>query len=389
MRTPATVLMVPLMLACDSPTLEDGEFAVADSAGIAVLTSRVDRLPTWTVDLKAIVALGGEADDIELFHVTSARFHASGGYVVANAGGPEVLRFGPAGDLLARFGRRGEGPGEFEWVQNVYVLPDGSILAYDDHVGRATFFEENGDFRGTIDLRLPPGMPVSEVFLAQNGFMVGVRAGPEPVVEADFVDGLVTSVAVHVLFDPVGEPLDTIVSAPGDELFLLRSRSGGPGGFRVPLFGLTDATAVDGDRVYTRIGRGRAIGRYTLEGRLEAVLIWNGPDLSLDEGVMGKAALAYFSDPSSARRYDLPIPDAAPGFGQILVDDQGRLWVSSYVQYLRDPDSWLVFSREGRALANVAVPARFAILAVRGDQLIGRLKDDLDVEHVGVFKLLR
>jgi hypothetical protein len=126
---------------------------------------------------------------------------------------------------------------------------------------------------------------------------------------------------------------------------------------------------------------------YGLDGSLERIIQWNGPDLSLDPERVAEAAAAYFDDISAGRRYDLPIPDGVPGFGRLLVDSRDRLWVSDYAQYLRDPLNWTVFSPEGRAVARFEAPERFHLMAIDGDRVLARLKNALDVETVAVYEI--
>jgi len=48
---------------------------------------------------------------------------------------------------------------------------------------------------------------------------------------------------------------------------------------------------------------------------------------------------------------------------------------------------WTVFDREGRMLATVTVPGGFHLYDVRDDVIVGRMRDELDVEQVRTYRV--
>lgn len=77
-----------------------------------------------------------------------------------------------------------------------------------------------------------------------------------------------------------------------------------------------------------------------------------------------------------------------PRFDRILTDDLGRLWVRTTQEY-RDPVAqWLVLSPDGQSThAIVRVPRRIELLRAGSDYAIGLLRDDDDVESVGLWRI--
>ncbi len=69
---------------------------------------------------------------------------ASGGFLVADESEHQLRRYDQAGNLLATYGREGEGPGEFTQPVRVVQLPGGDILGIDWN-GRYGRFRPGGD----------------------------------------------------------------------------------------------------------------------------------------------------------------------------------------------------------------------------------------------------
>ncbi len=126
-----------------------------DSAGIAIVTSavpvRVDSIgpePAWRV-----VASADDATPV-LFDVSDFTAMASGGVVVANAGSHQVVAIGADGRERWRFGRRGEGPGEFSGTVSLATLGD-TVLAFDFNTRRLVRITPEGALASVMQIDLP------------------------------------------------------------------------------------------------------------------------------------------------------------------------------------------------------------------------------------------
>ena len=84
-------------------------------------------------------------------------------------------------------------------------------------------------------------------------------------------------------------------------------------------------------------------------------------------------------------------PESHPAFGRIYVDLPGNLWVlrTSPDRVPADPEPWDVFDPEGVWLGAVALPARFTMREIGDDYVAGVWRDELDVEYVRVYRLLK
>lgn len=370
-------------------------FTATDSAGVLVVTSTAPQWSEgaeWTVDVSPLVTVSEVEGDVatQFYMVTDGLLLEDGRFVIANAGTSELRVFGPDGSHQATLGRAGEGPGEFEWIESLSRVSDGAVFAYDDNAGRGTIFELDGEVRRTIPVIMPPGVPASDAMVLEAGHILAVRAGPNLRAGERSPTGLVTSEAIVVLLSHDGVLGDTVAVAPGDELFLLSSSTGRPAGFRIPVFGLNRAVATDGRAAFVRTGRGREIAEYDTRGRLTKLIRWSGADLTITPDRLESGLRSLFGgDEGAVTRYDLPVPETEPGFGRLLFDSRGYLWVSEYAQYLQDANTWSVFSPEGAYLGDIEFPDRFRVLDIGLDRILGRRKDAADRESIEIVRLNR
>ena len=80
---------------------------------------------------------------------------SSGDLVVSDGGSDEITLYAPDGTYLRRWGRRGEGPGEFRVLSGAWVGPGDSIMGEDGVTARVSVFDSTGEFARQVDgLRL-------------------------------------------------------------------------------------------------------------------------------------------------------------------------------------------------------------------------------------------
>ncbi len=84
---------------------------------------------------------------------------------------------------------------------------------------------------------------------------------------------------------------------------------------------------------------------------------------------------------------ELPRPSAFPAYGTVIADDSLNLWVGNYVPGTRAPTTWTVFDSGGRMLGTIANPRGFVPDHIGQSFLLGRWRDELDVEHVRLYLL--
>lgn len=82
-------------------------------------------------------------------------------------------------------------------------------------------------------------------------------------------------------------------------------------------------------------------------------------------------------------------PNLYPAAKAILTDDDGNLWVQEYPEYGSTDALWHVLSPAGRGIARIVVPAATRILDVRRGCVLVMRTNELDVEVLAVYELVR
>jgi hypothetical protein len=102
---------------------------------------------------------------------------------------------------------------------------------------------------------------------------------------------------------------------------------------------------------------------------------------------------AYAQDGSLARVVRRDHTTRAPTRAHVeaMSDAQGHLWVEEFKPPGEEIPGviWTVFDPEGRALGFVETPAELEIYEVGEDYILGRTRDELDVEYIQVWPLDR
>ncbi len=130
-------------------------------------------------------------------------------------------------------------------------------------------------------------------------------------------------------------------------------------------------------------------------GGVASVVRWTGPSLELGDDEVREWTKEAVADAPEAERpsvrawyTDLPTPETKPAYDRFLPDPTGALWVAEYAAR-GEPARWDVFDVQGRWMGPVAMPGGFRLLEIGADDVVGVVRDHLDVERVEVRALLR
>jgi hypothetical protein len=100
--------------------------------------------------LRSVRIFPGAEDEnagIYIGHAQSISVDPSGFLYVPDDRNDEILVFSGAGRLLRRFGRSGQGPGEFLQPTGIFCGPD-YVLVHEAHNGRFQFLSLDGKYQG-------------------------------------------------------------------------------------------------------------------------------------------------------------------------------------------------------------------------------------------------
>jgi len=368
---------------------------VTDSAGVTIVeygTWAPESLP-WRVGAEPLVQIGAlEGEDAYQFDQIGGVARLSDGrIVVANGGTQELRYFDRTGRHLRSTGRKGEGPGEFEGLGSLVVLPGDSVAVYDWSQRRVSFFDSDGVFVRSLTLQYPASVPfpvgrfADGAWLAQPGFTFAPGSPGTDVVR---------DTSTLLVFDDKGAVRDSAGRYIGPDFYL---RSEGQSAFATSLpFGRTTELAVWRDRYYAG---------YTDRYEIERLNETGVPDLV----VRARRAVAPVTDadvaahkaqrmadadaqwrPRLERLYqDIPFPSTMPAFSDLQVDANGNLWVLEVRPPGDERRIWTVFDTTARMLGAIETPPAVSIRDIGRDYLLGTWSDELDVQYVRLYALER
>lgn len=383
-----------------------------DSAGVELIRgsrSILDTLPVWSIGPEPLLSVGeADADPDQHFgRIAAAIRLEDGGIVVVDGLSFVFSLFSGGGELVRRFGGRGDGPGEFQGVGKVRLLDEGRIGILDTHSRRLSVLDSNGSVVRTTPFPCAPGGPVPRgepapcyaVDILGNGTVLAnatQRAGPSPTPALDeFQDDPPGTIVLALATDEVVQIVDSVAVAGRTRIVVER------GGSRA-VWGTKELFAPDGRWTATRSGMVVGAGdryelRYfTANGRLQRVVRLTGEPERASRGHV--EAISEWSETIEsalasefAQRYleTVEIDRPLPPFGELRSDGAGRIWAADYFppSPLGPPESilWTVFSEDGVPIARIATGSARDVLDIGGDYILVRETDALNVEHVALY----
>jgi len=400
---PATRLLAALALAvvaCDAGSGTSGP-AVRDSAGIRIVENSESVWPEghgWRLSEDPLLDIGVLEGDsaYQLFGVGSAVKLSDGRIVVANGGSHELRFYDSSGAHLLTVGREGGGPGEFGELMWVRALPGDTLLTYDWRNRRLSFFDASGDFARSFQLQFLSdmgGFPTIVAPFGDGSLLVGWQPF---LIGNEIKDGLRRDTTVYLHCDRDGAVLDTLGRFPGGEVYL---RTAGGAEIRVMAssraFGRFPADAVYENGFYFSTTDSYEIGYYTSAGALARIVRRDQPNLEVTAEDIERYKQDRLEDAGPRRDFveqtlvHMPFPEQFPAHGSLVVDAAGNLWVEEYRRPGDEQPRWTVFDSSGRMLGLVETPERFTPFEIGPAFVLGRWTDDVDVEHVRLYELIK
>ncbi len=403
-KTISTTVLALTVSACADGGADSSTFTARDSAGIHIVENVAPAWSegdVWELSQQPLVDIGGQAGnpDYELYRVSGAVRLPDGRIMIANSGSGQLRFYDEAGTHLLDAGGEGEGPGEFSLVSWVGRYRGDSIAAYDRRLMRLSVFDDAGQFGRSFPV---PGMDGSgrgraHGVFADGTILVGAVSMTAP---DDGSEGFRQEEPLYTV-DPDGESGHSIHSSPGNEMFMYSAGSTARGPsmvfFGSPMFGRSTEYAVHGSRFYVAANDTYEIRVHGQDGALQSIVrrrhdviqVTDADIEALREEQLGGDVPPGLSEAMLDVLDATPIRETMPAFDGVTVDRLGNLWVEEYRRPRETLRRWTVFDARGVMLGSLAVPDRFEILDVGDDYVLGRWTDDLEIEHVQMYELIK
>jgi len=398
---PGVLLMCLPFASCDGRRSPSG-VTEADSAGVRILTSRGvgwAAESAWDLELDLDV---GSLDGPDAFgRLRDVAPRRAGGLWVLDSQARRVRGFDESGDEALAFGRPGQGPGEFGFVDHVAELPDGSLVVGGSGPISVHRFASDGRhvlstavpdsvFRqrreGTTAAGPPAGPSFGRWRVATDGAVflqtVVVDAEGEKVVRNDVLFRLAADGGRAVRLVVWGAPL--MDGGPGGELKLLE-----PDAAWSPL---------EGGGAWFTSGRAYELRRLDPTGEVTTIVRRPGPLApvtgAIQRAVRDKLGRTMDSDFERAMLDRAVYPKYLPAtFGLWASEDAGEVWVGVVDPTLawdyETANAWDILRADGTYLGRLPIPAGFRPTRVTSEHMYGIWLNDLEVPHARRYRIVR
>lgn len=392
-----------LLAACQEIPGESLRITLRDSAGITIVENRgappeagpwaLGPLPDLTIG-----ALDGQAEN-QLWDVAGATVLSDGRLAVINRGTLEVRLYRGDGQFLRAFGGKGEGPGEFSYMELAGTLPGDTLVLSDLDLRRITLIHP--------DVGFVRSAAISEDLLRWN-WTVGLignsimRGGMERYELSTHPEGrrgmerVPTSFQTATLTGALEVDFGTF---PFREIFYDMGTINGHEtsvAFDVP-FGMEASFAVGETRFFFGPGDRYEIKVFDSETHLQRIIRWNRPLLPVTShhlDALLERKVAGAGDDQEAREIsqefrDTPAASHLPAYLGFEVDRLGSLWVRDYPEFPEEPQTYHIFDRQGHLVGRVGIPQGMTVLEIGADYLLTLVKDEMGVEYLHRYGLVR
>lgn len=392
---------------------DDWSGEIRDSAGVTIVENTGGGLweagSGWRIE--EVLRIGSsEADpeftamdpEYQFGQISGIAVSAGGEIFVLDQQAQQVRVFDGQGEFLRSMGQPGGGPGELGQGAGPVLMAAGDTVVVPDMANqRVTLFAAGGEYLSSWPIQFEAGIPIRWE-TTNRGLVVNQVRPLAQATAADSMDAIVARGAD-------GAVIDTVRSMPSGKTFSFGG--GGPPEFN--FFAPEPAWAVyPGDRILFGINDQYSIGLYGSDGSFLRSIRRPTSRQSVgqaDQDAFMQAIERAWQEagvpPQALQqlRSGVHFADQYPAFLQFLTGPDGSIWVQHVADVANMGDEelrnfnpllslggsrWDVFDGEGRFLGPIDMPTRFQPVRFQDDRIYGIWRDELDVQHVLVLRVV-
>lgn len=399
-----------LLAACGGGAEGSGEWAgtVEDSAGVEIVRNTLQPMQggeVWTFE--DVLTFGEAAGDpnYQFGQIAGLDVSSDGRILVLDQQAGHIKVFSPEGTFERTIGQPGSGPGELGPQAALLMVGRGdTVLVPDAGNQRVNVYFLDDSEPLSFPIRMEEGIPMRWEMSDQGTLVAQRRSLNLPNQEVQEDEDLIARQAYD------GAITDTLLTPPRGETF---SFSSGLPEFHFFVPEPAWTLLSDGSLAFAMSDVYR-ISVYGLDGTLNRVItvpIERKPvgeeDIEIIEEMLGKVFEQQGVPPQFVDQImqNVSFEDHFPAFTQMRSGPENELWIQragvpsemtaeerENWNPMLDPgvtDEWDVFDAEGRLVGMVRIPDRFTPFSLKGDRLYGVWRDDLEVQYVRVYQLVR
>lgn len=370
-------------------------------------------LPTWELDAEPLFEIGGQDD--------------RDGYALGNVGGAvllgdhlaiadrtygEVRFYAPSGELTARSGRHGGGPGEYRHLSAFAAYDDSTTVVWDFQLRRLTRLALNGEVLATIPANLDAAENLIPAFLGvlDGGYFVFQDELPDMALRQEITGERRDSVQ-YLILKPDGSWDGHAWREPGTEVYF--TNVDGSWGSSPVVFGRSTMAATAAASIVVGTNDTLRLALHANDGatRRSATLPWTPTPvtdawIALERQrlyekersdvnqerllqIVGPEVLTRLFNNLEARHRKLPHRPTLPAFSDLRADADGNVWIAQYPPPGATERTWIVLDSLLETNARIELPLDLEILYLRSDRLVALTMDELGRQAVAVYPIHR
>lgn len=290
------------------------------------------------------------AADLEFEIVVGAVFLPDSSLVVADRRSSELVFFDRDGNVRARTGGEGQGPGEYTWIARIGIDAHGRLFVYDRRQRQFTFLDYEG---GVTDVqRIERSGEVLPLVGLGNGASLAVFEPRPPLPQ-----GLQRGPLFLVRGDESWAAVDTLGQWLGKERHLT------PEGQEVEVgFGAT--ALFDGRGRYAVVGTNDSLDVTLYDGTAPRTRIRGGHSprqvTAREKEAWTELFLAMYPEAWREGQRDMlrqsAVRDTYPAYGTLAVDAEGRIWIGDFARLEEAQRRWTVLGPDGWPVGALDLP---------------------------------
>jgi hypothetical protein len=308
-----------------------------------------------TIILKEDLIIGKEQDDPERSFASLSSFSVddSGNIYVVDGKENKIKIYRGDGSFLRSFGRRGQGPGEFQGASQIVILPDGNQIVTDFLGRRLVFFSAKDEFLRQVSTS---GFSIGGIHCDHRGdiYALNVISGPEKRTQE------------LIKFNSNMKPIATLT---------LFDEERKPGVFKpFSLWIRFDVT--HRDELVWAIASKYEINILNSEGKPVKRIVKDFDPIKITGAE--KERLIREDKQGLPAGFPSPtyeFPPSLPPIKNMFLDDQDRIFIQTYEKDGRGGLFYEVFDPEGRYISRFSFPEKEEAGVVKKDKLYSMIRD--------------
>jgi hypothetical protein len=324
---------------------------------------------------------------------------SDGRIAVSDNGDHELRVYSSDGTFLTRFGREGEGPGEFQEILVLGNMGLDTLVVLDGSQRRVSLFDPGEGFLRQALLPEEAGVTLHSNGMFADGSIVFGGALTLAAAREAPASGYqrLTNPYYSVTVD--GEGITHFGEFPGTEVYwtvgVMNGRETRAAGF--VLFGKSPRAWARGGRLALGTRDRFEVNLFEPSGDLVRIVrVYLPPVAVTSEHLDGllQERLAQLPSPDLAPAVrnafaDTPHAETMPPFEALLLDSEGVLWVEDYHLPGDTLRTWTVFDEEGVPKTRLSLPYANQVFEIGGDYVLALFENDLGVHFLRMYPLAR